>query len=111
MSLSLTVGKRRTRQRDLIVGNSRAGLCATSRKYVPTGGSSRLFSRAFAAFLSRSSAGSIIIARFSPMVGRVLSRLCMARTWEIRIERASSKGFPSARLRSSLSSFGAKERT
>ncbi len=45
-------------QRERIVASSRPGRCATSRKNVPRGGSSRLFSSALAAPFSRSSAGA-----------------------------------------------------
>ena len=56
----------RRRQRERIVGNNRPGLCATSTSSVRRGGSSRIFSSAFAALRFISSAPSTITTRQPP---------------------------------------------
>jgi hypothetical protein len=55
--------RRRSRQRERMVGSSRSGLWLTRKKTVLAGGSSRLLSRALAAAGSRSSIESMTTAR------------------------------------------------
>ena len=90
MSLSPSASKRSVWQRDRMVGNKRSLAWLTSRKYVPTGGSSSDLSSAFAPLRSRSSAESMITARLSASPGRLVSELCKLRIWSTLMLRFSS---------------------